>query len=177
MNLAAVPTSNLYGFFVGFATVLKWVVPVIAFLWALMTYVLTRNAAVYANFDELYAKILEIALEYPEFRTPGVTANYLGLSGSQRAAYETYAYLVFNVCETIADGLDLYMPPRKQVLSLVDWIFGPVVPLIADRKLLRKTWKPVLVAEKRLHRAWLSAQEGGVRFKREFLELMRSYDD
>ena len=69
---------------------------------AVFTWVLTRNAAIYANFDTLYKEILNIGLTYPCFRDPDKTAKYREhFNVDERIRYETYAYMVFNCCETV----------------------------------------------------------------------------
>ena len=142
---------------------------------AVFTWVLTRNAAIYANFDTLYKEILNIGLTYPCFRDPEKTAKYREhFNGDERIRYETYAYMVFNVCETVADSLDLYPGRSDRILDQVESCFCRFLPFIADREWLKKTWTPVLVYEKRLHGRWLADQRGGVRFKEEFLNWIQT---
>jgi len=151
------------------------VVALLALLSGLPTFVLTRNAALYANFDTLYQNVLQMGLQNGAFRNPSKTSEYSNVSifsPDVRAAYETYAYMVFNVCETIADGLSFYEHRRRRFMETLETIVRFFLPIIADRRWLRKTWLPVLVAEKQLHGKWLQDQKGGVCFKQEFLDLM-----
>ena len=148
------------------------VVALLALLSGLPTFVLTRNAALYANFDTLYQNVLQMGLQNGAFRNPGKTGDYFNFPPDVRAAYETYAYMVFNVCETIADGLSFYEHRRRQFMETLETIVRFFLPITADRGWLRKTWLPVLVAEKQLHGTWLQDQKGGVCFKQEFLDLM-----
>ena len=149
------------------------VLGLIALLVGLPAWVLTRNAALYANFDTLYQQVLEKGVENPAFRNPAKTKQYTNFEPDEKARYETYAYMVFNACETIADGLGFYRSRRRRLLEFLETVVCPFLPIIADRKWLRKTWLPVLMAEKKLHGAWLEKQEAGIRFKKEFLDLMQ----
>jgi hypothetical protein len=150
---------------------------VVAFLtlgWVVPTFVLTRNVAFYASFDGLFQSVLQASLTNGAFRNPARTANYgASFDADQKAAYEAYAYMVFNVCETIADGLDLYRTSGRSFLDLLEILFGWFLPVSDHRKWLRRTWQPVLIAEKKLHGAWLDNQQSGVAFKPQFLELMK----
>ena len=144
----------------------------IAVLAAVAAWVLSRKASQYADFDSLYQGVLEKGIEKPSLRNPAAAREFANLPTEERVAYETYAYVVFNVCETIADGLGFYASRRRSVLDLVESVLCRFLPTIADRHWLRKTWHPVLVAEKQLHGSWLVSQKGGTRFKQEFLDLM-----
>ncbi len=145
---------------------------VIAVLAAVAAWVLSRKAALYANFDALYQGLLERAIEKPFLRNPGKARDYTNLPDDERGPYEAYAYMVFNVCETISDGLSFCENRRASMTDCVESVFCRFLPTIADRKWLRETWLPVVIAEKQLHGAWLKDQKGGTRFKQEFLELM-----
>lgn len=149
-------------------------VALVGLLVGLPAWILTRNGEMYSNFDSLYQDVLSKGMESPALLDPDRTRNYRNLSPQEKAAYEAYAYMVFNVCETIADGLDLYKRRRRPVMDAVEDLVRLVIPEVADRRWLQKTWRPVLVAEKALHRQWLEDQAPGVRFKKEFLDLMRS---
>jgi len=100
---------------------------------------LKRNMDIqaYKEMDSNYMEILKVGLERPNLRNPEKTTNYKTLTGEDRLRYETYAYLVWNLCETIY-----------------------------DRKMLDKTWMPVIVEEKRLHLSWL--KDNPNKFKPEF---------
>lgn len=142
---------------------------------AVYTWVLSRNAALYANFDTLYQTVLDYGLTKPYLRDSSKTADYENrFSGDELLQYESYAYMVFNVCETIADGLDFYDKRPMGPLAWLEWLIYWAFPISADRKWLRKTWRPVLVAEKKLHGKWLERQTPDVRFKKEFLDLMKA---
>jgi hypothetical protein len=101
-----------------------------------------------------------MGLTYPSFRDPDKTAKYREhFIGDERIRYETYAYMVFNFCETVADSLDLYSGRSNRILDRVESHFCRFLPFIADREWLKKTWTPVMVCEKRLHGKWLSDQK------------------
>lgn len=156
-----------------FQAVGGWIVPVLLAAVAIFTWVLTRNAAIYANFDTMYQKMLDIGLEHPELRNPEKTANYKQhFKDDALVRYETYAYMVFNICETIADSLDLYPGRSNRVLDKLECRFCRFLPFVADRQWLKKTWQPVLGFENNLHRDWLKDQKGGQGFKQEFLDLL-----
>jgi hypothetical protein len=158
-----------------FQTVGGWVVSVLLGAVAIYTWVLTRNATIYANFDAMYQKILDIGLERPELRDPTKTAKYREyFKEDDIIRYETYAYMVFNICETIADSLDLYPECSNQLLARLEYCFCRFLPSTADRRWLKETWEPVLVFERDLHSGWLADQTGGVRFKQKFLDLLRN---
>jgi hypothetical protein len=142
----------------------------------LYAWLLARNAGIYATFDTLYQEALNLGLQYPLCRDPAKTLVYRqSLLDDDLVRYETYAYMVLNVCETVADSLDLYGSGERRPYELVESLFGWLLPPIADRRRLRRTWEPVLKAEARLHRTWIDQCEAGVRFKEDFLTLMKSY--
>ena len=155
------------------AVLLPWILPVVAVIglvFGFPAWVLTRNAALYAGFDTLYQQVLSIALANGDLRDPDKSAGYSTMPPREKAAYEAYAFLVFNACETIADGLDFY--GNRKIMTKLERVVLFFLPVMADREFLKKTWRPVLLAEKQLHGAWLRAQQPGLRFKKEFLEFM-----
>jgi hypothetical protein len=151
------------------------VVAAVGLLFGVPIYVLTRNAELYSNFDTLYQSVLEAALSQGAFRNPRKTLNYQTAfeNEDEKAAYEAYAFMVFNVCETIADGLNFYTPKKKGLLELAEGLCCWLLPPSASRTYLRHTWHPVLVAEMQLHGTWLRNQTDGLRFKGKFLTLMK----
>ncbi len=103
----------------------------------------------YADLDSLYLEALKLAVEHPEFTDPERTKDYKNSFSdrNQLLAYESYAYIVWNICETIYDR---WKKENKD----------------------GKTWYPVIEAEKRLHYAWFSNPENHHKFKKEFREFM-----
>ena len=78
----------------------------------------------YSDLDVLYLDILKMGVENPELRDREKTTHYKeSFSNEQLIKYETYAYMVWNVCETVYD--------RTQ----------------GNEKNMT-TWKPVIIAEK-----------------------------
>lgn len=106
---------------------------------------LKRNMDIqaYREMDSNYMEILKIGLQHPDLRDPKKTTNYKDLNGDYRLKYESYVYLVWNLCETIY-----------------------------DRKMVNKTWRPVIEEEKRLHYAWLKDTENRKKFKEEFTDYI-----
>ena len=154
------------------------IVALIGLAWGIPIYVLTRNATLYSTFDTLYQAVLQIAITNGKFRNPDKTSKYKeAFRDDDLAAYDSYAYMVFNVCETIADGLNFYTPGKKGLLEYTEaccrWFFPPS----ANRVYLRRTWLPVLKAEMAMHKSWLNGQRGGICFKREVLDLMNRLDE
>ena len=153
------------------------VVAAIGLVWGIPAYVLTRNLGIYSSLDSMYQSLLATALEHGALRNPERTASYrTSFAGDQLAIYETYAYMVFNLCETVADNLDFYRKRGWSLLDFMEFTFSWCFPAIGRARWLRKTWHPVLVAEKQLHGAWLANQEPGIRFKQRFLDLMKSIE-
>lgn len=95
----------------------------------------------YREMDSNYMEILKIGLEHPYLRNPEKTSKYTELTGDDKLRYETYAYLVWNLCETVY-----------------------------DRKMVDKTWHPVIIEEKALHLTWLKDTTN--KFKREFKDYI-----
>jgi len=97
----------------------------------------TLDFQAYREMDSNYMEILKIGLEHPYLRNPEKTNKYTELTGDDKLRYETYANLVWNLCETVY-----------------------------DRKMVDKTWRPVIIEEKGLHLAWLKDTTN--KFKPEF---------
>lgn len=93
-----------------------------------------RTETAYADIDKAYADLLRLAIHEPRFRDPQITRGYYRLDPRDpfRLQYETYAYMMWNLMETIWD--------RQQ-----------------DRHgqfHVSPTWIPVVVEENRLHYTW-----------------------
>lgn len=110
---------------------------------SLVSFLKSRTITMYQDLDRLYFEILKIAVEHPEFVDPKATLDYpRSFAGREKLQYETYAFMVWNFCETIADR-------RKH-------------------RALYETWQPVLNAENKLHRDWFDNSENSHKFKTEF---------
>jgi hypothetical protein len=102
----------------------------------------------YSDLDSLYLRLLELGVEYPHLIDPANTTEYqTRFIGGDLHRYNAYAFIVWNVCETIFDNCK------------------------ADKALWR-TWQPDIDAQDRLHRAWL--QDNRKKFKQSFLEHMNA---
>jgi hypothetical protein len=102
----------------------------------------------YDVFDGFYKDILFKGMEHPEMRNPENTADYKQkFQGDERIRYETYAFLVFNFCETLYDR---------------------------GNKQLMYTWQDVIFVEYFLHRNWLEQPENKQKYKKEYLDFLEN---
>jgi hypothetical protein len=114
------------------------------------TYKKTSSIQSYEDIDETYREILHMAMENPKLRDPKFTKNYkISLKGNDLIQYESYAYIVWNFCETISDRTE-------------------------DDKLEKKTWYPSIAAERELHQVWF--ENNREKFKKKFLNFMEEFD-
>ncbi len=122
-------------------------ISVIALVLSIYTFKKTSKFQSHADVDTLYMNTLSMALNHPEFRDVEMTSKYKETfkDRNQLLAYETYAFIVWNLCETIF-----------------------------DMKKDDKTWYPVIESERRLHNAWFSNPENHYRFKKQFREFMEN---
>jgi hypothetical protein len=159
-------------------TIGAWLVSVGTALFTLYTWLLTRNASFYSTFDALYQDMLKLGLEHPLWRDPAKTLTYdQSFIGNDRVQYETYAFMMLNVCETIADSLDLYDTSNRRLYTLIERGFCRFLPSIADLRDLKRTWEPVLREEAHLHGSWINGRKANVQFKEDFLNLMKKYEE
>ena len=98
----------------------------IALIIAIYAFKRTLDFEAYGELDSNYMEILKLGLKDPDLRDSDKTNNFKELETEKKLKYETYAYLVWNLCETIY-----------------------------DREKIDKTWLPVIEEEKRLHFEWL----------------------
>jgi hypothetical protein len=116
----------------------------LALIIAIYAFKKTLDFQAYRELDSNYMDILKEGLDNTYLRNPEITTNYLNLKEEdKKLKYETYAYLVWNFCETIY-----------------------------DRKKIDKTWLPVIEEEKRLHFKWLTDEKNRHRFKDEFIKFV-----
>ena len=119
----------------------------VAFTLSLIATPQKRRDSLYQDLDGLYLEILKIGMDKPRFVNPAYTTDYrTAFQGDELHSYQTYAFIVCNVLETILD--------RR------------------DDKHLFETWEPVVIAEHKLHRAWLEQPENRCRFKQKFLNYV-----
>jgi len=86
----------------------------------------------YADIDQMYFDILKIGIDHPDLRNPEKTCRYHELIKDERIRYENYAYICWNLCETIFDRQSRQLRDIK----------------VSD------TWMPVILEENRLHGVW-----------------------
>ena len=115
----------------------------IAIVVSLLVYHWNRNTSSYSDLDALYMGVLKIGIENPDFRNEAKTTKGV-FEGDDLVKYETYAYMVWNVCETVYDRT-------------------------GGRGGNWKTWKPIIEAEYRLHGKWFMKEENHHKFKEEFI--------
>src|SRR5262245_60294797 len=138
-------------------------------LFTLYTWLLTRNANFYSTFDTLYQDMLKLGLEHPLLRDTAKTLTYdHSHFGGELRRYETYAFMMLNVCETIADSLHLYGASNRRLYTLIERAFCLFLPSIADLRDLKRTWEPVLREEAHLHGSWIKGRKEDVQFKKKF---------
>lgn len=109
----------------------------------------------YTELDNLYFEALKLGMQDSRFRDYDYTSSYkTRFSGGDRIRYETYAYIMWNICETAYDNT------RKDASN-------------------KKTWEPIIREENRLHRAWFrdSTTVTNIKFKTEFVAYVRSLDN
>ena len=111
------------------------------------TYYKSRREGSYADLDSLYLELLKLGIEYPQFVNGKNTNNYKeSFKGGDFFRYETYAFISWNICETIYDRQD---------------------------DVLYETWRPVIVAENKLHRSWFNQPENHHKFKDSFRDFIQ----
>ncbi|RLF63624.1 MAG: hypothetical protein DRN33_03745 [Thermoplasmata archaeon] len=133
---------------IGLATLITGVSSGIAIVLSIYTYYLSKREKSYADLDSLYLKFLELGMRQPKFRNPEYTKNYKEMfkdDEDELYRYDTYAFIAWNICETIYDRKD---------------------------EALFETWRPVIVAENKLHRKWFDDPENYHKFKDRFREYI-----
>ncbi len=123
-NAFQVEFADLIAIYALFATVLIAVFSVIPNLDSIAR---SSRFAHYAELDHMYFEILKLALAEPFLRNPG--KDWRKLPEQERRKYEIYAFVVWNLIETIRDRC------------------------VEDAE-LKMTWAPVMLSEGQIHRAW-----------------------
>ncbi len=133
---------NLMGFILAIFT------GIAALGFSVYTFKKTVESSSYSDLDRMYMEILKIGIDNPEFRDKEKTSDYKSsFAGNQLIRYEAYAYMVWNVCETVYD---------RTVNN-------------ADNRI---TWEPVIHAEMKVHKKWISDSGNHHKFKSEFLNYV-----
>ena len=93
-----------------------------------------REDSAYIEIDRQYADLLKIAMGNPDLRDVRRTSSYIELSADEnfRREYEIYAYMCWNLIETMFDRQ--YSEKSKYKIS--------------------KDWSPVMLEENRIHYEW-----------------------
>lgn len=119
----------------------------IALLFSLYTFHESKSCKTYADLDNLYLELLKLGMNNPKFRDPKYTTHYKSefKNGDELSKYEIYAFIAWNICETIYDRKD-------------EAIF--------------ETWSPIIVTENKLHRIWFDEPENWHKFKQPFREYI-----
>ena len=119
----------------------------IAIIISLYTFNKSKREQSYADLDCLYLELLKLGIQYPKFVNPKSTLDYKNIfKDDELHRYETYAFISWNICETIYDRKD-------------DVLF--------------ETWKPVIVAENKLHRKWFDDPANYHKFKDRFRKYIQ----
>jgi hypothetical protein len=126
------------------------VVAVIAVGISIYTWRVTRASTSYGDLDRLCIELLKVGIQYPRLRQPDFTRDYKNrFEGEELTRYETYAYIAWNLCETIHDRC-------KGVEDVLN------------------TWIPVIVGENKLHRRWFDNPENFHLFREEFRRYVQA---
>lgn len=107
----------------------------------------TRSITLYSDIDRLYLELLKLGMADPRFVDPEYTTEYeTKFEPEDRAKYNIYAFIAWNICETIVDR--------------------------ESDPLTFQSWKPVLEFESTLHRKWFEKEANKKKFKEPFITWM-----
>lgn len=122
----------------------------IAIVVSVLSFLKTRKVNLYQDIDRLYLEVLKLGMDEPDFLDEQKTRVYENsFSANKLGKYNAYAFIVWNVCETIADRMN------------------ETTFFMKDKSLI-KTWEPVLRTESARHRAWFDNEDNADKFKPEF---------
>lgn len=126
------------------------VLGVVAIALSTWAYIISKKETVYGDLDAMYLEVLKVGLEKPEFRNPNITSIYQTYfaDDNDKIAYETYAFISINWCETCIDRVN-------------------------KDKSLSETWYPAIRAEYRLHKEWIENPENHFKYKKEFRTFLK----
>ena len=121
-----------------------------AIVFSIVAYYKNRQSKTYADLDTLYLAVLQIGMKYPDFRNSAKTCKYkIAFCDKERVRYDTYAYIAWNVCETVYDRA--YGDDKN-------W----------------ETWEPIIKTENTLHRTWLFDGKHRDQFKDDFITFIEN---
>ncbi|MDD3342793.1 MAG: hypothetical protein PHR87_04375 [Sulfurospirillaceae bacterium] len=115
---------------------------IFALLYSMRTYRKTMQVVHYGEIDKMYFEILKEALAKPH-----LVQQNIERSATQEVEYGIYAFIVWNFLESIYDRC------------------------VLDSE-LKKTWFPIIEAERKIHLVWIQESENRAKFKTEFLEFI-----
>ncbi|WP_042458811.1 hypothetical protein [Neobacillus dielmonensis] len=92
------------------------------------------------------------------------TANYINIDGEFQKKYSIYAFMVYNLMETIYDK------HIRDDESRINFLFRKKTDLFW------KTWEPIIKEEYNLHRAWFDHEPNKANFKEDFKKFINSLD-
>ena len=79
-------------------------VSVLAVFITYLTFKMSLNRSAYSDLNTMYEDILKLGFDHPEFRDVKKTPTYKEhFTGAKLIQYDTYAYMVWNVCKTAYD--------------------------------------------------------------------------
>lgn len=138
----------------------------ISVIFSIITFSMSRKIDLYKDIDGMYLELLKISIEHPKFVDAELTKNYKkNFQGKDLLAYEQYAYISWNIMETILD--------RRQEGAFL----GIGGRLFKRETELYRTWKPVIKTENNLHRQWLNDKENQHKFKPDFWKFIIKNED
>jgi hypothetical protein len=128
----------------------------------------TNQALHYGELDKMYFDLLKMAVDNPRLRAQVPMAERSG----EHCDYDTYAYMVWNFVETVADRLRLAQEPGDGGAQPREPAPADGGPGIAN---LRETWQAAIEVEMRIHAEWWrhNGWRGG--FKRAFAEFVERH--
>jgi hypothetical protein len=127
---------------VTFWTFVLSVMALLTLVFAAISFLKSLKESRYTEIDRMYFDLLKCALDKPHVNDLAATRTE-----TQKKEYEIYAFMVWNLMESIYD--------RCQY----------------DKR-LRATWYPVIDAENRLHRKWFDCLDNKHKFKDEFCRFV-----
>jgi len=124
-------------------------ISLIAFGFSIYNFNRSRSATYYQDLDKLYIELLKLGIANPDFATPSLTKDYTKhFEGSKLIQYQLYAFMAWNICETIYDRRDS------------EKFFG--------------TWQCIIGVENNLHRAWFDSDDNDCKFKENFRNYVKT---
>ncbi len=134
-----------------FFNILANIMGATAIILSTWAYIITKRETIYGDLDGYYLEVLKVGLEKPEFRNPHITNDYQSYfkDENERIAYETYAFISMNWCETCIDRVN-------------------------KDKSLMETWYPAIKAEYLLHKTWIENPENHYKYKEDYRKYLKN---